>query len=449
ATYFCMYAFRKPFAAAAYEGTWLSLPWGGHRVELQLKTTFVISQIIGYAASKYVGVKVCSEARRGQRRTLLVALILAAEAALVLFALVPRPWKAAALLLNGFPLGMVWGLVVQYLEGRRTSDLLLAGLSCSYIVSSGVVKDVGRALMAPAEATSLNASRLIPQVSEYWMPATVGALFLPFFLAAVWLLDHLPEPSAADRLERSERRPMDHAARSAFLRKYLPGLALLLASYFLLTAFRDFRDNYMVDVLERMGYSYAEYGSSVSRMELLVALVVLATMASLTLFQNSRNGVKAVFSVMIAGLVMMGGATYMLQAGLISGFWWMAILGMGSYLAYVPYNSLLSDRIMASTRAVGTAVFTIYVADAVGYSGSVLIQLFKDLAFRQASRLEFLVQLSYFVSLSASAALCVACVYFLRVAANASAEAPSAPEHDVRLAACTVVNATTCDGSDS
>jgi len=58
---------------------------------------------------------------------------------LVLFALVPPVWKAAALFLNDLPLEMIWGMVVGYLEGRCTSELLLAGLSCSFIVSSGMV----------------------------------------------------------------------------------------------------------------------------------------------------------------------------------------------------------------------------------------------------------------------------------------------------------------------
>jgi hypothetical protein len=60
--------------------------------------------------------------------------ILWAELALVAFGLVPNGWKVFPILLNGLPLGMVWGLVVWYLEGRRTSDVLLVGLSCSSIV---------------------------------------------------------------------------------------------------------------------------------------------------------------------------------------------------------------------------------------------------------------------------------------------------------------------------
>ena len=68
---------------------------------------------------------------------MLVGLILAAEAALLIFGLVPPHWKVLAIFLNGLPLGMIWGLVVWYLEGRRTSEILLAALSCSFIVSSG------------------------------------------------------------------------------------------------------------------------------------------------------------------------------------------------------------------------------------------------------------------------------------------------------------------------
>ena len=59
-TYFCMYAFRKPFSAAKFEGlTFFS-------TEVELKSALVISQIIGYALSKYIGIKVCSEVARGR-----------------------------------------------------------------------------------------------------------------------------------------------------------------------------------------------------------------------------------------------------------------------------------------------------------------------------------------------------------------------------------------------
>ena len=101
ATYFCMYAFRKPFAAAKFEG----LSFFG--TEIELKTALVISQIIGYALSKFIGIKICSEAGGSRRAWLLIWLILWAETALFLFAILPPDWRIIAIFLNGLPLGMV------------------------------------------------------------------------------------------------------------------------------------------------------------------------------------------------------------------------------------------------------------------------------------------------------------------------------------------------------
>jgi len=43
---------------------------------------------------------------------------------LILFPSFPAPWNVAALFFNGLPLGMIWGLVFGYMEGRRTSEAL-------------------------------------------------------------------------------------------------------------------------------------------------------------------------------------------------------------------------------------------------------------------------------------------------------------------------------------
>ena len=133
--YFCMYAFRKPFAAASFEGT-----LGG---VVGLKIALVIAQVVGYALSKFVSIKFVSEISATRRAVTLLALIGMAELALLLFAVLPPEGKVVAIFFNGLPLGGVWGLVYGFLEGRRTSELLGAGLSTSYIVASGAVKSVG------------------------------------------------------------------------------------------------------------------------------------------------------------------------------------------------------------------------------------------------------------------------------------------------------------------
>lgn len=419
-TYFCMYAFRKPFTAAKFEGLMF------FDTEVTLKTALVISQILGYALSKYVGIKVCSEIQPAQRAKALLWLILGAELSLILFGMAPDNWRFAAIFLNGLPLGMVWGLVVWYLEGRRTSEILLAGLSCSFIVSSGIVKDFGRAMMSGGVADAWNwlpllgpmISRGLGEVSESWMPAVVGLHFLPLFFISVWMLNQLPPPSVQDANARTKRQPMDGKKRVSFVKHFLPGLALLMIAYFFLTAYRDFRDNYMVEILDGLGYPYDDNQTIISRTETLVAFGVMITMALLNTVKNNRAGLVGAYAVMTGGVMLLGISTLLFDWGFITGFWWLTLTGLGSYLAYVPYGSLLFDRMMASTRVVGTAVFAIYVADAIGYTGSVGIQLYKDLAAGDMSRLGFFRGFTWFMTGLGTVCLISSCFYFLRKSAS-------------------------------
>jgi hypothetical protein len=417
ATYFSMFAFRKPFAAASYEGaSWLG---GG----VGLKSALVIGQVCGYALAKIVGTKFVSETTRGRRAPLLVLMIVWAEAALVLFAIAPAAFKPAAMFLNGMPLGMVWGLVVWYLEGRRSSELLLAGVSCSFIIASGATKDIGLALRTGSELPLLGLSlpNPWPAMSEDWMPAAVGALFLAPFMLAVYLLDQLPDPDAADVAARSEREPMDGRMRISFLRKFLPGMLLLLATYFFVTAFRDFRDNYMAEIFRELDYSYEQNKAIFSQSELLVSFGVMAVLAMLTLVRDNRRGLITVFGVMAVGVLLLGGSTWLHERQAISGFAWMTLLGLGSYLAYVPFGSVLFDRLIASTRTVGTAVFAIYVADSLGYAGTISVMLTKDLGAAESSQLEFLRAFAYALSAGGAVCLLASAVYFQRVAKRPAA----------------------------
>ena len=401
-TYFCMYAFRKPFTAASFADETL---W-----QLDLKTALVISQLLGYAISKFLGIKFCSEITPSRRATALVGLVLMAQIALVLFAVAPPEFQLVAIFFNGLPLGMVWGMVVGFLEGRRTSELLLAGLSCSFIVASGAVKDVGRWLM-----TSYS-------VTETWMPALTGFFFLPLFLVSVWLLNQIPQPSTADIEARVLRQPMDATHRLAFVRHFFLGLLMLFPVYFFLTAYRDFRDNYGVEIFQELGYT--QEPALFTRSELPVAFGVILALAALNLIRDNRRGLFGAYLMMTGGTLLLGVSTLLLDAGHISGLSWMILVGLGSYLAYVPYGSVLFDRMIASTHVVGTAVFAIYVADAIGYTGSIGLQLYKDLGHSEMSRFGFFRIYTYFMSGFGSALLVGSCIYFLRRRARSTAQLP-------------------------
>ena len=390
--YFAMYAFRKPFTVAQYA---TAAP-----VLVEYKIALVIAQVMGYALSKVAGIKVISEMPPQRRAIAILVLIGAAELALVPFALIPAPWNIVFLFANGLALGMIWGLVFGFLEGRRLTELLGAMLCASFIVSSGAVKSVGETVM------------LWGWANEYWMPAATGLLFTPLLLICVAGLAIMPPPNAEDERLRVARTPMDAPARRAMLAAFAPGLIALVVVYVGLTVLRDFRDNFAVEIWNGLGFKNDAEIFTLS--ELPVAAIVLATLALLMFIGDNRRAFLANLVLVGIGLALAGLSSLAFEAHLIGPVTWMIALGAGLYLGYTPFNALLFDRFIAASGRTGTAGFLIYVADAAGYLSSVALLIFYNFVGVEISWVRFLAFISYVAAAAGLALTIGAGIYFQR-----------------------------------
>lgn len=375
-TYSCMYAFRKPFAAATFENESF---WG-----VDYKILLITAQVLGYTASKFIGIRVISEMNSRWRSAGILLLVTTAALALLGFALAPAPWGILFLFLNGLPLGMVWGLVFSYLEGRQTTEVLGAGLSVSFIFSSGFVKSIGMYVM------------LDWGVSELWMPVVTGSLFLIPLFGFVWMLDRIPEPSPDDVARRTKRAPMNRSQRRQFLAEFGVGMFLLTLVYMLLTAFRDFRDNFSAEIWQSLGYG--DNAEIFTLTEIPVSVAILCLLSLLMAIRNNFLALTVNYLIILAGFGLAGASTLMFQNHLLSAPVWMILVGLGLYLGYVPFNSILFDRLIAAFRISGNVGFLIYLADSFGYLGSVVILFYKNFGFANLSWLEFFTQAIYVVS---------------------------------------------------
>jgi hypothetical protein len=408
AAYFSMYAFRKPFSAA----TFAFVP--GWTFALDYKIALVIAQVAGYATSKFIGIKVISELNPAKRASAILGLILAALAALVLFAIIPPPWNVAAMFLNGLPLGMIWGLVFGFMEGRRTSEVLGALVCASFIVSSGAVKSVGKFAMDQWH------------VSPFWMPAVAGALFLPLLFLSVFALSVLPGPSALDEAARVRRAPMNGVARASFLAAYGIGIGLLVMAYVLATALRDFRDNFAAELWSALGYGNGAAIFTAS--ELPVAAIALAALALIMTVRDNSRALMVIHGVIIAGLALLGGSTLAFHAGALGPISWMILSGAGLYMAYTPFNAMLFDRLIAASGRIGTAGFLIYVADAAGYLGSCALLIVRNFGLMQLNWMQVFTASAYATSLIGAGLVAASAVFFARkAAARASLNAVLSP----------------------
>lgn len=392
-TYFCMYAFRKPFTAATYADQTL----GG----LQLKDVLVLAQLFGYMLSKFIGVRVVSETPRRSRAISIIVLISLAELSLIGFAWLPLTLKPLFLFGNGLCLGMIFGLVLAYLEGQKQTEALAAGLCASFIMSSGVVKSVGRWLMEQQ------------RVAEFHMPWVTGALFFLPLLVSVWLLDRSPEPDAEDRRLRSQRTVMTRDERVRFLKAYAPGLAALLFVYAALTIIRTIRDDFGVELWSEMGV--AKEPSVFARSETVVAIVVMLLNAGMIFVTSNIRALRLTTGLMTAGFALSVVAGLGQWQGWLSPFAFMVLFGIGLYVPYVAFHTTLFERLLASAPHRGNLGFLMYLADASGYLFYAAIVVIKIALPPQQGILPVFRSTLLITSLACIAALVAATVYFQRV----------------------------------
>ena len=355
-TYVFVFGFRKSFTVCTFDG----LSFG----PIAYKTALVISQMLGYMLAKFYGIKFISGLQKVNRYKIIFLLTGISWLAWLLFALVPAPYNIVFLFLNGFPLGMLWGVVFSYVEGRKSTDFIGAALAVSFIFSSGWVKSVGAWLMSSYH------------ISEFWVPFCTGLVFVLPLIICVYGLEKVPAPSLEDEMLRTKRIPMTSVERTFLLKQYLPGIIAFVSIYLFATIFRDIRDNFSADMWKEMGYTSRP--AIFTQTEIPITIFILIIMGAVVLIKNSFKALMVAHIFILLGFVIAGVSTYYFSHQLLNPFWWMIWVGLGLYLVYIPFNSIFFDRLIAAFSMKGNAGFFIYVADAVGYVGSVSVMLAKE-----------------------------------------------------------------------
>lgn len=388
--YACMYGFRKPFTAADFS----EASYG-----MDFKVWLVSAQVIGYTLSKWIGIKIVSEMTPARRVRMLIGLIAVAEVALLLFAITPAPWSAFWLFCNGIPLGMVFGLILGFLEGRKMTELFVSGLCVSFILADGFTKSVGTWLLGKG-------------ISDAWMPVTAGALFLLPLIIFVAMLSIIPAPDSEDVALRSERVPMTREQRRKVIYRHSLALAGIFIAYLLITVLRSLRADFAPEIWSALGYVKAP--DLFIRSELWVGLAVMVASASMVLFRNNLRAYRMGLVLCIVGACLGVFSIYAMQRGWISGFQFMCVLGVGMYVPYVVIHTSLFERFVASTREKANMGFLMYIADAIGYLGYCCVMIVSGILKRnKADFWSFFTTTSNWLLIVSVIALSLALLYSL------------------------------------
>lgn len=390
-SYSLVYALRKPFTAAEFEGLQV--------FGMDYKIVVSIIQLFGYVSAKLLGIKYISELRPEGRLKFIIGSAALSEISLIAFGLLPMPYNIMALYFNGLSLGCMWGVIFSFLEGRRSTDILASIMGVSMALSSGVAKSLG--------LYTLN----VLHVSEFWMPALIGAIAFPLLCFTGWMMTRFPQPTAADIASRSVRVTLNGHQRWALFRRFMPLLIMLFAANLLLTVQRDIKEDFIVciiDVSTVSSWAFAQIDS-------IATLVLLATFA---LLSTTYDHLKVLCILLVLSTCGMGtlaflGANFE-QVGLPTTIW-LFLQSLCLDMAYLSFQTIFFERFIACFKIKGNVGFFIITIDFVGYLGTLALLLFKEFYASHIDWASFYNSMSLYIGIVCCLAFIGSLVYMIQV----------------------------------
>lgn len=353
-SYSLVYALRKPYTAASFEG--LTLFGTDYKVAV---TTI---QILGYVIAKFFGIKLISELKRENRFRFFVTSAIMAEVALIGFGVLSAPYNAAAMFFNGLSLGCMWGVIFSFIEGRKVTDMLASLLGVSMVFSSGIAKSFGLFAM-----NELN-------IDQFWMPAVIGGVALPLLVLMGYLLKRLPSPTQEDIELRNERVVLDSEGRKRLFLSFAPILTLLFIGNFMLLVLRDIKEDFLVLILDMSNQSSWLF----AQVDTIVTLAILALFSAFVFFRSNIKTLMCLMGIVILSCITMAYVSFNYKALDLQPVVWLFIESLCLYIAYLTFQTIFFDRFIACFRIKGNVGFFIAIIDFIGYMGTVTLLSTKE-----------------------------------------------------------------------
>lgn len=353
-SYSLVYALRKPYTAAAFEDA--------EFFGMDYKVVVTIAQIAGYVVSKFIGIKLISELKRENRLKFILISVAMAELSLVFFGWLPAPYNIAAMFLNGLSLGCMWGVIFSFIEGRRMTDILASLLGVSMVISSGTAKSAGLYVM-----NNLH-------VSEFWMPALIGAVALPLLALLGYVLNRLPQPTEEDIALKSERATLNGKQRWELFRNFMPFLSMLFVANIAIVILRDIKEDFLVNIIDISAYSPWLF----AKIDSVVTLIILGIFGLMIFVKNNLKALSVLFGLIIAGMIVMSVVSFGQEQFRLSPVVWLFIQSLCLYIAYLTFQTIFFDRFIACFKILGNVGFFIVTTDFLGYTGTVLVLVLKE-----------------------------------------------------------------------
>ena len=212
------------------------------------------------------------------------------------------------------------------------------------------------------------------QVSEFWMPALIGAVALPLLALLGYALNRLPQPTEEDIALKSERETLNGRQRWELFKHFMPFLTMLFVANIAIVVLRDIKEDFLVNIIDMSGYSPWLF----TQIDSVVTLTILAIFGLMVLVKDNFKALSVLYGLIITGMMVMAFVSFGQERMGLSPVTWLFLQSLCLYMAYLTFQTIFFDRFIACFRIRGNVGFFIAIIDFIGYMGTVTLLSTKE-----------------------------------------------------------------------
>ena len=291
-------------------------------------------------------------------------------------------------------------MIFGFLEGRRLTGLLASLMGLSIAISSGTAKSIGLFVMDSMH------------ISEFWMPAFIGAFAFPLLSFLGWLMTKMPQPTQADKELCTERVTLDSKARLNLFRSFMPVLVMLFFANLFITVLQDIKEDFLVKILDVDAAGLSSW--AFAKVDAAVTFIILCMFGLISVVRSNIKVLCLLLGLVTCGTAALSFMAFNYSTLQLSSMTWLFLQSLSLYTVYLSFQTLFFERFIACFKIKGNVGFFIITLDFIGYTGTVVVLVFKEFFSPAINWLDFYNLMSGYVGIVCSVAFIGSAVYLIQ-----------------------------------
>jgi hypothetical protein len=183
----------------------------------------------------------------------------------------------------------------------------------------------------------------------------------------------------------------------------------MIVVYMLLSAAKDFRDNFAPELWA--AFDYHAPPALFAGSEIVVGFCVTIPILVFMLIKSHIHALVSYHVLIVAAMVATGGITALYAAGSAKGFAFMVLSGIGLHLAYAPFTNIIYDLILVTFTYKANSGLLMYISDSLGYLSSVAVVMVRNFAMPELAWDHFFVMVNYGIAAVGTVLMSLSLVY--------------------------------------